>query len=74
MKTPEEKAEELVGKFFNRYTNRNLWGVSGIQKECAIICCEEIIKDSILVEEAHGNYYTSNKQYWKSVIEEIKKL
>lgn len=73
---PKEKAKELMIKF------RRLGLLTGSKfakwdeaKKCAIILCEEIIKNNknIIVVEYNADLICST-QYWKKVIEEIKKL
>jgi hypothetical protein len=63
--TPKQKAEEIVFKFRNtlRADNRS-WKAE--YKQCALICVDELIKESM------DNQYT--ERYYKEVKQEIQKL
>ena len=69
---PAEKAKELVMKF--RYLNINLLWYDC--KQCAIILCNEIIKNNthIAVISKYSSDLICSTQYWKKVIEIIKTL
>lgn len=65
MKTPKEKAEELVEKF----KNKTILSLNKC-KECALIVVEEIINDN-------PNIYDSdrlNYKYWNEVRNQLEKL
>lgn len=76
MNTAEQKAKELVEKFKPYvYCYRGSGMLSNDQdpsaileyaKACAVICVEEILKSN---DHAGGG-----EEYWKEVLEEIKKL
>jgi hypothetical protein len=64
--TPKEKAEELVGKYYFQVFNLNQ------QKQCALICVDELMKDNAINEEiVNGGL---NFQYWKEVKQQIELL
>ena len=65
--TPKEKAQELVDKFYNKYTNANQFGVSDLQKEFALIAVDEILN----LPFCH-NY--EQDEYWNQVKTEIEKM
>jgi hypothetical protein len=69
MKTPKEKAKELVDKFYNKQTNINQWGISCMQKEFALIVVDEIIEN-----EKIDNLEDNNLSYWEEVKTEIENL
>ena len=57
--TPKEKAEELVGQFS--------WiDCSSDAKQCALICVDEIVKNTLQVSQV--------LDYWQEVKQEIEKL
>lgn len=56
--TPQEKAEELVGKFYFQVDSLNK------QKQCALIAVDEILNVLPQIERI----------YWKDVKQEIEKL
>jgi hypothetical protein len=61
--TVKEKAKELVGRF-----DYNIYGwEDDNQKECALICINEILKGSRL-------FYIEDYDYWNKVKQEINKL
>jgi hypothetical protein len=72
--TPQEKAEELYSKYYNRIEHSLSEDVSGFEKDivkhCALIAVDELIKQ----EEKYNNgtFYPSN--YWQEVKQEIEKL
>ena len=65
--TPKEKAEELVGKFYNKQTNVNQWGISDIQREFALIAVDEILNMKIIRKDELLD------DYWEEVKQEIEK-
>lgn len=70
MKNPKEKAKEIVNKFMFSDIYFSVKGQNKINaKQCAIICCEEVIDNYLNIETQEGNF-----EFWNSVIEEIKKL
>lgn len=78
-KKAEEKAKELVKKMYrNIFDGGNseeaidAWGRA---KQCAIICCEEIIKHNPVEPNDGGEYWGKQaKEFWEQVITEINKL
>ena len=65
MKTPKEKAEELVNKFTDLEDGEMYIGKA---KQCALIAVDEILKiGSVIVD-----YNT--RDYWQEVKQEIGKL
>ena len=65
MKTPKEKAEELVNKFTDLEDGEMYIGKA---KQCALIAVDEILKiGSVIVD-----YNT--RDYWQEVKNEIQKL
>jgi hypothetical protein len=74
--TPQEKARELVMKFareLGTFINPMIWQMS---KQCAIICCEEVIANSYECAwmEQKNRIETQLTKHYKEVIEEINKL
>lgn len=76
--TPEEKARELVKKYWDT-CNCTIAGTStifaSIAKQCAIIACNEILDLDVYwdgTEEGKGT--TGDEDFWKSVKAEIEKL
>jgi hypothetical protein len=67
--TPKEKANDLVSKFYNKQTNVNQWGVSDMQKQCALIAVDEILTNT-----GCNGCKTSEMHYWTKVKQEIEKL
>jgi hypothetical protein len=67
--TPEEKAIQLVDKFYSKYNNvRKDKTYSQEQKRMALICVNELIKEtSFEVPDVR-------KKYWEEVKKEIDKL
>lgn len=86
MKTPKEKANEIMNKFINsicwynedgKYIN-HLEPYTAAQK-AAIICCEEIIEEysSEILSCCYDYDYDiweNRRDYYINVLEEIKKL
>lgn len=69
MKTPQEKAKELVDKYWKINTNNDYWTVSlSLGKKMAKIAVDEIIKS-----HTYG-LSTELETYWNEVKEEINKL
>ena len=72
--TPQEKAEELLGKYYFQVQTLKQ------QKQCAIIAVDEILKNGSLINQSE--LYKANKikptpiykEYWKQVKKEIKNL
>lgn len=73
--TPEEKAEELFGKFA-MYLRANLRydeEANEDAKQCALIAVDEIIEN--LVELSNGEFtFIHNVEYWQEVKQEIELL
>jgi hypothetical protein len=61
--TPKEKAKELVDKLYDKIKYIET------SKDCASIAANEILNNKI-----GGLQYNSDKQFWKDVKKEIKKL
>lgn len=86
MKSPKEKAEELVKKFFNindkELENKgcNPFIDRHYAKQCAIVAVEEILNLKLLTKQLNidkANKIVPNNsqfEYWKEVKKEIKKL
>ncbi len=78
MKTPKEKAKELVDRFCNQchYCEMDDYEAA---KQCALICVDEIIESSPF-GPCNGYFEIVTDRiedcvdYWKQVKEEIKKL
>ncbi len=70
MTPAKEKAEELVLNFYEIVKNKypSLLAMP-TAKQCAIIAANEILNNKI-----GGLQYNSDKQFWKDVKNEIKKL
>ena len=69
---PKEKAEELVEKYAelaSRFGQATEWEYD---KQCAIICVDEIIENNIIV--LSGGVYLRELNYWQEVKEEIEEL
>ena len=62
MKTPKEKAEELVMTFLRLQSN---WFHKKLAKKCALIAVDEILNTTLV---------SPPKKYWQSVKTEIEKL
>lgn len=71
MKTPKEKAEELVEKMFYCYQGHI---DEYTAKQCALICAEEVLRVAQWGGEIDEQIDVDSKEYWTKVIEEIKKL
>jgi hypothetical protein len=69
--SPTEKAKELVEKFNTPETNVNQWGVSQLQRDFAIILCDEVIEVTKFDPDEKG---FEELDYWISVRSEIEKL
>jgi hypothetical protein len=70
--TPKEKAEELFNKYYS-YLKANLMNdEEAIEdaKQCALIAVDELIESTLRFSVQENN----NKDYWKKVKQEIKKL
>jgi hypothetical protein len=65
MISAKEKAIELVNRFYNKQTNVNQFGISQMQKDFALIVCNEVL-----------GYMGADRGYafWTEVKEEIEKL
>ena len=68
--TPEEKAIKLVDTYlativFNIKENINA-SVIGAAKQCALICVDEILKNTLIIPKVLN--------YWEEVKQEIQKL
>ena len=61
--TSKEKAKELVDKFLNEQNNTEEISEA---KQCALICVDEIIKQSM------DDEWT--ERYWRGIKQEIEKL
>lgn len=65
----EEKAKELVEKFWNQFNYLVEYGDTRSEaKQCALICVDEII------EAINGLQYERKTDYWENVRKEIEKL
>ena len=62
MKTPKEKAKELVDKFYNevKYMER--------AKQCAIISVDEIL---LIKKEIWDDFHSEYFDYWQQVKQEL---
>lgn len=72
MDNPKEKAQELMDKF-----NLPTGLMSQEIKQCAVICCDELIRVLLSVNGRPPNYQDENEfcsEYWKKVKTEIEKL
>lgn len=72
MKTPKEKAEELIQKYkimlpFNKLPRH---------KQCALIACDEIIANTETIQKQcmAGLSYKNNIIYWQEVKNELQKM
>ncbi len=78
--TPQEKAEDIVDKFYNvigkNYSKGDGFGTQLFEeaKQCALIAVDELL-DSYTKEKSYG-YIISDKiiPYWQEVKQEIQKL
>ena len=71
-----DKAEQLVRIYYINATdfmdsNREAREAS---ITFALVCVEEILGESKLLEEIHGQYYSSRIKYWNEVKQELLKL
>ena len=71
-----DKAEQLVRIYYRNATdfmdsNREAREAS---ITFALVCVEEILGESKLLEEIYGQHYSSRIKYWKEVKEELLKL
>ena len=80
IKPPKEKAKELVERFLFMPIGHCLMTTENA-KQCALICCDEIINSLILYEEkcvlSPVNAYflpETETNYWNKVKEEIKSV
>lgn len=64
----KDKAEELLNKFLNPRMVVNIY----CAKECALICVDEIIKETKLHDLTI--FHHSRTGYWQEVKSEIEKL
>jgi hypothetical protein len=62
----EEKAKELVDRFFNKHAYMTL----EMAIQCALICVDEISKSIIWSSDFNGD----KKRYWQEVKKAIEKL
>ena len=68
--THKEKAEEIVFKFRNTLSSDNRsWKVE--YKQCALICVEEILKET---KRTNADISRSRYSYWVGVKQEIEKI
>jgi hypothetical protein len=74
--TPEEKAEELYSKYYNRIEHSLSEDVSGFEKDivkhCALIAIDEIIVSFTAM--SYGLLYLGQINYWEEVKQEIEKI
>lgn len=73
--TPQEKAAELIEKYYSDKCFNGRYGEDYNAKHCALICVDEIMKivPSVYVtsdEEIHNGHY----EWWNKVKEHINKL
>jgi hypothetical protein len=66
--TPKEKAKQLVNKYSDRASECNESTEWGYDKQCALICVDEIL--SLFIQ----NQFDSKFYYYQQVKEEINKL
>ena len=65
--TPKEKAKELVRLYYDVDGDSIYDGITrGMAKECALICVDEIVKNTLQIPQV--------LDYWQEVKQEIKKL
>ena len=69
--TPKEKAKELIDKFYNHTFNVEKDTEDNFEsaKECALICCDEVLKANHIWYEGTIPYI-----YWNNVKKQIEKL
>ena len=74
---PKEKAEELVNKFMETKSLK-LSDYSRIEfptaKQCALICCDEILSDMFLTNYDPDDATHPHVKYWYEVKEELLKM
>lgn len=66
--TPEEKARELILKYYGLIPMNTV----SFAKQCALITVDEIIKE--LTEEISPSVHGFRHKYWQEVKQEIEKL
>jgi hypothetical protein len=76
MRNPQEKAKELVNKFYSRIDKERLlvnryWSNA---KFCALIAVDELISISLPSSEFGGVISNNTTEYWNEVKNEIEKL
>lgn len=75
--TPKEKAEQLIGKYFDTFVNDEEEYYSGtawrLSKKCALIAVDEIMK-AIPDASDDDSPYNHELVYWQDVKQEIEKL
>tara|TARA_R110000782_G_scaffold198154_1_gene287205 strand:+ start:159 stop:359 length:201 start_codon:yes stop_codon:yes gene_type:complete len=64
---PKEKAKELVDIFAKEAHNFNENTEYDYDKQCALICADEVLK-------VESNYFPNKIGYWPEVKKEINKL
>lgn len=68
MKTPKEKAEELVLKFLRlQEEGSSNWFHKKLAKKCALIAVDEILNE-------YWSHDTKRRDWWQEVKQEIEKL
>lgn len=77
--TPKEKAEILIQMFRNVTDGIAGYNYDAVNKECALVLVEEVIKSNPYKWVSFMNQYTetvltSNIQYWQEVKQEIENL
>jgi hypothetical protein len=77
--TPQEKAKELVNKFYQPLGYLNMAEIAGNMwehgKKCAIICVDEIILEQCKSSELKNAVYQAERiDYWQDVLTELNKL
>jgi hypothetical protein len=75
MKTPKEKAQELVDRFMIMIGDTFVIPIilKTKAKQCALICVDEILKENERINLG-GAFPTPLTEYWKEVKQEIQKL
>ena len=70
--TPKEKAKELFNKYYSYLKANLMHDEEAIEdaKQCALIAVDELIESTLRFSVQENN----NKDYWKKVKQEIKKL
>lgn len=80
MLSPEEKANELIEKFYSADETNSLsdgWICKKIARQCAAICCEEIINTlnkDIRDLDVRGNVLLDLIKYWNQVLNHINQI